>query len=57
VHVVGNFHVNYHGGTLQALERKLPGVRTLVVSFVTANAEALDEAHRERGDFVVYVGP
>lgn len=57
VHVVGNFHVNYRGGTLQALERKLPGVRTLVVSYVTAHAEALDEAHRERGDFVVYVGP
>jgi len=57
VHVVGNFHVNYGGGTLQALERKLPGVRTLVVSFVTARAEVLADEHRGRGDFVLYVGP
>mgnify|MGYP001236015895 CR=1 FL=1 len=57
VHVVGNFHVNHRGGTVQALERQLPGVRVLVVSFVAAWAEELDPQHRERGDFVVYVGP
>lgn len=57
VHVVGNFHVNYRGGTVQALERELPGVRALVVSFVAESSPALAEEHRGRGDFVLYVGP
>ncbi len=57
VHVVGNFHVNYRGGTVQALERELPGVRALVVSFVAEASDELKDEHLERGDFVLYVGP
>ncbi len=57
VHVVGNFHVNHRGGTVQALERELTGVRALVVSFVAESSDQLRDEHRERGDFVLYVGP
>jgi len=56
-HVVGNFHVNHHGGTVQALERQLPGVRSIVVSYVTQWADELASEHVGRGDFVVYIGP
>lgn len=57
VHVVGNFHVNHRGGTLQALERQLPGVRALVVTTVLAWSDSLAPEHQGRGDFVLYVGP
>jgi uncharacterized iron-regulated protein len=57
VHVVGNFHVGHRGGTVQALERQLPGVRVLIVVFVGAWSEELQAEHDGRADFVAYVGP
>ena len=51
VHVVGRFHTDFHGGTVQALEKLALGARIVVVSFVD------HEADRERADFVIYVGP
>lgn len=57
VHVVGNFHVNYRGGTVQALERQLLGVRVLVVTTVLEWSDSLTPEHEGRGDFVLYVGP
>jgi uncharacterized iron-regulated protein len=56
VHVVGNFHVNHRGGTVQALEVELPGVRALVVTFVSETSDVLKSEHSGRGDFVAYVG-
>lgn len=57
VHVVGAFHVGFHGGTVQALERQLPGVQALVVSFEMRWGDALHESDSGRADFVAYVGP
>jgi uncharacterized iron-regulated protein len=57
VHVVGRFHVDFGGGTVQALEELRPGTRVVVVSFADAWSDELAEADRGRADFVVYVGP
>lgn len=63
--VVGRFHVDETGGTVQALRRLAPMTSTgqakiLVVSFVDSEAPAdapAAKADLSRGDFVVYVGP
>lgn len=58
VQVIGRFHSDFRGGTVQALERLRPGTRTLVVSYVNEDAPAaLPADDLGRGDFVLYVGP
>ncbi|NUP95609.1 MAG: ChaN family lipoprotein [Planctomycetaceae bacterium] len=58
VHVVGRFHSDFRGGTVQALEALRPATKTLIVSFVDADAPvALAESDLGRGDFVIFVGP
>ena len=58
VQVIGRFHSDFRGGTVQALERLRPGTRALVVSYVTEDAPAaLPADDVGRGDFVLYVGP
>ncbi len=58
VQVIGRFHSDFRGGTVQALERLRPGTRALVVSFVNEPAPAaLASEDTGRGDFVLYVGP
>ncbi len=55
--VVGRFHVERDGGTVQAVRAQSPDVRTLVVTFVDEPAGAMmPESDRGRGDFVVFVG-
>ncbi len=56
VHVVGRFHVDHQGGTVQAVRILRPDARIFVVSFVDEQAEALEEDDRGRGDAVIYVG-
>ena len=57
VHVVGRFHVDHEGGTLQAIRLLRPGTRTCVVSFVNEDSAALKPEDKDRGDVVIYVGP
>lgn len=57
VHVVGRFHSDFNGGTPQALALLRPGTRYQLVSFVDTWGDALAEADKHRGDFVIYVGP
>lgn len=58
VQVIGRFHSDFRGGTVQALERLRPDTRTLVVSYVNEDAPAaLPADDLGRGDFVLYVGP
>lgn len=56
VHVIGRFHVDFHGGTVQALERRCVGVRALTVSYVDDASPLLRDEDLGRADFVVYVG-
>jgi uncharacterized iron-regulated protein len=57
VHVVGRFHVDFDGGTAQALRRLRIGTRALTISFAAAWSDQLLDEDRGRADFVVYVGP
>lgn len=57
VHVVGRFHVDHEGGTVQAIRSLRPGTRIFVVSFVNEASGGLKTEDKGRGDAVVYVGP
>lgn len=56
VHVNGAFHSEYGQGTVSRVTRRIPGVRTALVSFVPT--EDLDVANgkpvRKQGDFIVF---
>jgi uncharacterized iron-regulated protein len=55
--VVGRFHSDFDGGTVQYIERRRPGVRVCTISMVESDAPSLDEADLGRADFVVHIGP
>jgi uncharacterized iron-regulated protein len=56
VHVVGQFHCDFEGGTVQELRRHLPGARILVISMQRAWPAELLEDDRGRADIVIYTG-
>ncbi|MHC4375657.1 MAG: ChaN family lipoprotein [Planctomycetota bacterium] len=57
VHLVGQFHSDYTGGTVMALDQLRPGTRVLTVSFAPqADPGALAETDRGRADVVIYTG-
>ena len=55
--VVGSFHCNDEGGTVQRVEETSPQARVLVMTFVAEDSEVLLEEHRGIADVVAYVGP
>lgn len=55
--VVGQFHCDTNGGTLELLRRKRPNANILVVSVSDTWSETLKEEDEGRADFIVYVGP
>lgn len=55
--VVGSFHCNADGGTVQMIRRLRARAKVLVVTFVPRDAQALAEEDRDLADFVAYVGP
>ena len=55
--VVGRFHVDHEGGTVQAIEHLRPGTRTFVVSYVNQASDKLQDDDKQRGDVVLYCGP
>ncbi|HZW08261.1 MAG TPA: ChaN family lipoprotein, partial [Phycisphaerales bacterium] len=55
--VVGRFHADFAGGTVQLIERSRPDLDVRTLSMVAAPGDALQEEDRARADFVVYVGP
>lgn len=57
VHYTGAFHSDYRLGTVERLERRLPGARIAVVSIVPVpDPAAADPAEAaRRGDYVVFV--
>jgi uncharacterized iron-regulated protein len=56
IHLVGQFHCDFEGGTVLELRRRLPGARILVISMQRAWPEALLEEDRGRADIVIYTG-
>lgn len=55
--VVGRFHIDHRGGTVQAFEQLSPGSRALTVTFVDVWSDRLRDEDKGLADFVVYVGP
>jgi len=57
LHVVGRFHIDFAGGTVEALRQLRPGARIVTIAFVPENAASLRDEDRDRADFVFYPGP
>ncbi|MFN0137959.1 MAG: ChaN family lipoprotein [Phycisphaerae bacterium] len=55
--VIGRFHIDFRGGTVQALECMRPGSTHVTVSYVDAWSDALRDEDLWRADYVIYVGP
>lgn len=56
VHVIGRFHTDFGGGTVQAVKLLRPGATILTISFVEADSVVLRDEDKGRADFVVYAG-
>ncbi len=56
VHVVGQFHSDFNGGTVQQLRARQPGARILVVSLQRDDVNSLRDEDRGRADIIVYTG-
>lgn len=56
VHIVGQFHCDYNGGTVQELRRRLPYARILTITMQRDDGAALREEDRNRADVVIYTG-
>jgi len=54
VHLVGQFHSDFEGGTVLELRRRSPGARILTVSLQPVDAARLREEDRGRADVVIY---
>lgn len=57
VHLVGQFHCDFAGGTVQELRRRAPAARVMVVSCQRRDGTKLDPEDRGRADVVIYTGP
>lgn len=54
--VVGSFHTNHDGGTLQELRARAPGARIVTIAFEDTDAPELRDTDHGIADFVVYAG-
>ena len=57
VHVVGQIHCDYSGGTVSRIAEQRSDVLVWTISMVTEWAQTLREEDRGRADCVIYVGP
>ncbi len=57
VHVVGQFHSDYSGGTVSRIAQQRSDVLVWTISMVTEWSESLREEDQGRADCVIYVGP
>lgn len=57
VHVVGQFHCDYSGGTVSRIAAQRSDVLVWTISMVTEWSDALREEDQGRADCVIYVGP
>lgn len=56
VHLVGQFHSDFNGGTIMELKRRAPGVRVLSITMQKADATEVREEDADRADIVIYTG-
>jgi hypothetical protein len=56
VHIVGQFHSDFEGGTVLELRRRLPLARILTISMQRAEPDALREEDIGRADVIIYTG-
>ncbi len=54
--VVGRFHSDNTGGTIQFINRYAPGLKVVTLSMVITDEVTIDEDDIGRADFVLYVG-
>ena len=56
IHLVGQFHSDFEGGTVDELRKRMPGGRILVISMQRAWPEVLRPEDVGRADVIVYTG-
>jgi len=56
VHLVGQFHSDFNGGTVQQLRARWPEARILVISMQREDGQSLRDEDRGRADIIVYTG-
>ena len=55
--VIGRFHAEFDGATVEYLKRQRPGARVLTIVVVDRWSEELADEDKGRGDIVIYAGP
>jgi uncharacterized iron-regulated protein len=56
IHIVGQFHCDFEGGTVQQIRKRMPHAKILVISLQRENSSSLLNDDRGRADVVVYTG-
>lgn len=56
VHMVGQFHSDFEGGTTQEVRQRLPHAKLLTISMQRAYDATMRDEDRHRADVVVYTG-
>lgn len=56
IHLVGQFHSDFEGGTVMELRLRVPDARILIISMQTESVAALREEDTDRADIVIYTG-
>jgi uncharacterized iron-regulated protein len=54
IHLVGQFHTDFDGGTVQYLLDRKPGLKILTISLQNASATELRPSDKKRADVVIY---
>ncbi len=54
VHLVGQFHSDFNGGTIQELRQRKHGIKILNISMQRAEVVALRDEDRDRADIIIY---
>lgn len=57
VQLVGRFHSDFNGGTIQEIQYRIPFARILIISGVQSDSREFNESDRGRADLVFYVSP
>jgi uncharacterized iron-regulated protein len=56
VHLVGQFHCDFEGGTVHEVRQRLPKAKLLIISMQRAESTSLRDEDRNRADVVIYTG-